>query len=146
MNIKDQLKRDEGLSLNAYPDPLTGGEPFTIGYGHTSNHYGSVKEGDTITLWEADKLLEGDIRDAASDVKYTLDWTKHLDEARFSVLVNMCFNLGIKRLLGFKNTLWSIQSGHYDEAAENMLDSKWAEQVKGRAHRLAEQMKTGEWV
>ena len=53
MNISpiglDLIKRFEGLKLAAYPDPGTGAEPYTIGYGHT----GGVKPSDTYTLAEA---------------------------------------------------------------------------------------------
>lgn len=52
------IKKWEGLSLKAYPDPATKGEPFTIGYGTTFYPDGSkVKEGDTCTKEEADGLL-----------------------------------------------------------------------------------------
>ncbi|MEE4411931.1 lysozyme, partial [Serratia sp. C2(2)] len=40
------IKRFEGLSLQAYPDPATGGKPWTIGYGHTTD----VKPGDLISI------------------------------------------------------------------------------------------------
>ena len=141
MNLKDQLKRDEGLRLHAYPDPLTNAEPWTIGYGHT----GGIKEGDTITEHEASKILDSDISKFTTQVISHIPWTKQMDEVRFSVLVNMCFNMGINKLLTFVNTLKYIKAGDYEQAAINMLHSRWAEQVKGRATRLAKQMETGEW-
>ncbi|MCK9158783.1 MAG: lysozyme [Candidatus Cloacimonetes bacterium] len=52
-----------------------------------------------------------------------------LDEVRKSVLLNMCFNLGINGLLGFKNTLAFVKVGDWERAANNMLVSKWAKQV-----------------
>ena len=45
----DLIINFEGISLIAYPDPATGGDPWTIGYGHT----GGVKPGDTCTEAEA---------------------------------------------------------------------------------------------
>ena len=68
---------------------------------------------------------------------------------RRRVLQNMAFNLGIgsaatgKGLLGFKNTLEFVRTGQYDKAADGMLASKWAKQVKGRAVRLAGEMRNG---
>jgi lysozyme len=56
----------------------------------------------------------------------------------------MAFNLGVEGLKRFKDTLSSVQAGEYQEAAKCMLDSKWASQVKGRAVRLANMMRTGE--
>ena len=40
----------EGCKLTAYPDPATGGDPWTIGYGHTGN---DVYPGLTITQEQA---------------------------------------------------------------------------------------------
>jgi len=70
------------------------------------------------------------------------DW---LSPVRQAVLIDMCFNLGIRGLLGFKNTLASVAVGKYEQASRQMLESKWATQVKTRAVRLAKMMATDEW-
>jgi lysozyme len=52
------VKEFEGCKLNAYPDPETGGVPWTIGWGSTSLGDGRpVRSGDTITQTQADELL-----------------------------------------------------------------------------------------
>lgn len=135
MTILDQLKRDEGLRLTPYKDSVG---KVTIGYGRNLDDAG-------ISQYEADLLLQHDITNASQDLRGALPWTEGLDEARRGVLLNMAFNMGIHRLLGFKITLAMVQSGDYDKAADEMLDSKWAEQVGARAHRLAVQMRSGEW-
>ena len=58
----------------------------------------------------------------------------------------MAFQMGVDGLLGFKNTLAMIQAGKYTEAANGMMNSKWAKQTPSRAQRHAEQMRTGKWV
>ncbi|OPZ48986.1 MAG: hypothetical protein BWY95_00416 [Bacteroidetes bacterium ADurb.BinA104] len=55
----------------------------------------------------------------------------------------MCFNLGIKGLLEFKNTLTFIAAGDWERAANGMLASKWAKQVGKRAIELSELMRKG---
>jgi lysozyme len=55
----------------------------------------------------------------------------------------MCFNLGYPRLSNFKKFLAAIQTGNWEEASEEMLDSKWAIQVGDRAKRLAKRMEKG---
>jgi lysozyme len=60
-------------------------------------------------------------------------------------MVDMLFNLGLPKLLKFKNTLAAIRQGDYERAARGMLNSKWARQVGRRAKELAEMMRTGEW-
>ena len=57
------IKKHEGLRLKAYPDPASGGEPWTIGYGNTFyppsiNGGRKVKEGDQITQNQADEILK----------------------------------------------------------------------------------------
>lgn len=52
----------EGLRLEAYPDPATGNEPWTIGYGHTGGLSGAkVKKGDRITKEEAELYMKSDL-------------------------------------------------------------------------------------
>ena len=49
----------------------------------------------------------------------------------------MCFNLGLGKLKGFKKFLRAMSTQVWNVAAEEMLDSKWANQVGERASRLA---------
>jgi lysozyme len=78
----------EGCKLEAYPDPGTGSDPWTIGYGHTSMAgEPHVKKGMTITKEEADEIFARDLS------KYE----KHVPEAtqnRFDAMVSLCYNIG----------------------------------------------------
>lgn len=69
----------------------------------------------------------------------------HLSSIRKIVLLDMHYNLGIGRLLKFKKMIAALISRDYQLAAEEMLDSQYARQVKGRAKRNAHMMETGEW-
>ena len=141
--LVEQLKVDEGLRLLAYQDTVG---VWTIGYGHTGPE---VKRGLTWTREKAEAVLVEDILEHNAKLAEALPWVSGLDPVRRRVLQNMAFNLGIgnaatgKGLLGFKNTLEFVRTGQYDKAADGMLASKWAKQVKGRAVRLAKQMRTG---
>jgi len=146
-----QLKRHEGFRSRAYK--CTAGHD-TIGYGYNLDanplkltNYEIVKfrkEGmdEKVGEW----LLLRMIDQCTGQVAKSLDWFESLDDVRQCVLINMCFNLGLKGLLGFKNTLAMVHAGDYDLAAQAMLKSKWATQVKGRAVELSEQMKTGKFA
>ena len=143
MNVLDQLKRDEGCRLTAYPDPLTGGEPWTIGYGCTGP---DVKKG---TVWSqalADAALRDRVETIETSLRRELSWYAGLSEARQAVLVGMAYNMGISGLLAFRHMLGQVRVGNYNEAAADMMDSRWARQVPERAARLAEQLATGRWV
>lgn len=137
------LKVDEGLRREAYQDTVG---VWTIGYGHTGPE---VKRGLVWTREQAEAALIADVEDHNRRIHDALPWMKNLDPVRRRVLENMAFNLGVgssatgKGLLGFKNTLEFVRTGQYQKAADGMLASKWAKQVKGRAVRLANEMRTG---
>ena len=131
------LKRDEGLRLTPYRD--TGGV-LTVGYGHTGS---DVTAAQVWTQGEADDTLIEDIAIAQSELDEALPWWRTLDDARQDVLVEMCFNQGIGALLEFKRTLAAIRAGQWARASAGMLLSAWAEEVGGRAARLAAIMRTG---
>lgn len=128
------LKYDEGEELFPYQD--TEGN-LTIGVGHLlANGISS----DISKLLFCEDFLK-----AQKDCLMKIPVYSALNEARRYVLANMCFNLGISRLLGFKKMLSALEAGDYEKAASEMLDSKWARQVKQRAVRLKEIMIRGEW-
>jgi len=129
------LKSDEGLRLTAYKDTVG---VWTIGYGHAH-----IAPGAVWTQAQAEAALIEDVRKHNAELASALPWIAALDPVRRRVLQNMAFNLGVKGLLGFKNTLGMVRAGDYEGAARGMLNSLWAKQVKGRAVRLAEQMRTG---
>ncbi len=142
-NIIDQLKRDEGLRLTAYKDSRG---VLTIGYGRNLDARREAITGE-ITEQQADQWLLDDINSVQLSLFAHLLWTRNgIDVVRLGVLTNLCFNVGIGALLGFRKTLSAMTDGDYELAAMEMLDSDWAKQVGDRAKRLAEQMKTGQWV
>lgn len=134
-NIIDQLKRDEDIKLKPYRD--TKGK-LTIGIGRNLDDVG-------ISHGESEFLLCNDVARAKQSLLARLPWVNAMDDVRQSVLVNMCFNMGIDRLLEFRRTLGLIQLGQYANAAVEMLDSEWATEVGDRAKRLSKQMATGLW-
>ena len=132
--IKEQLVRHEGLRLKPYR--CTAGK-LTIGIGRNLDDCG-------ISQTEAYVLLENDIQNCEMQLVDEIpEIYNTLDEVRKSVLLNMCFNLGIGGLLEFNNTLAFIAAGDWERAANGMLASKWAKQVGRRAIELSELMRKG---
>lgn len=132
--LKSELLLDEGKRNFPYTDTVG---KLTIGVGRNITDRG-------ISDAEIDFLLDNDIQECFRALNERLPWWKLLDGVRQRVLVNMCFNLGINRLCAFHETLSCLQTGHWNLAAQNMLNSKWAGQVGVRAVRLANMVKTGE--
>lgn len=133
-----QLRRDEGEVLHAYADSLG---YTTIGIGRLIDK----RKGGGITPEEAAYLLNNDVDKRQAELLRRAPWMEHLDQARFGVMLNMAFQLGVDGLLGFKNTLAMVQAGDYAGAAAGMLHSLWARQTPARAKRLSMQMETGVW-
>lgn len=92
----DLIKSFEGLVLHAYPDPGSGNEPWTIGYGTTIYPDGNkVKKGDTATKEQAEAWLRFDVDRFAAKV-YAC--TGDLQPRQFDALVSFAYNVGIGNL------------------------------------------------
>ena len=134
--IKDAanlVKAHEGLELQVYTCPAG---KLTIGYGRNLENTG-------ITEIEADYLLSGDLVACVSDLEKFHFWDS-LDAARQAALVDMRFNLGATGFRRFKQMLAALEIGDYTRASDEMMKSKWATQVKGRAVRLSRIMRSGD--
>lgn len=122
-----QLRVDEGIRLKPYVDTVG---KQTIGIGRNLTDVG-------ISESEATELCLNDIKRSMAALDAQLPWWTSLDDKRQQALVNMCFNMGIQRLLGFHNFLGFLEAGNYAAAGDEMLKSLWANQVGQRAQRLA---------
>lgn len=134
VELRMQLLRHEGRRAKPYVDTVG---KVTIGIGRNLTDRG-------LSDAEINMLFENDIDDAIRDLDWGLPWWRVLDDTRQNVLIDMCFNLGLTKLLRFRSTLAAMQAGHYTEAAAHMLKSKWASQVGKRAETLARMMRNGE--
>jgi len=133
--LSDEIKKHEGFRDTVYIDSV--GVP-TVGYGH------ALHEGSRIPHLVADLLFEQDFNDAKKDYEILANREGLcLTPLRRGVLINMLFNMGLRRVMGFKKMLAALQADNWDEAAKQMLDSKWAHQVGPRAKDLAEKMRRG---
>ena len=89
------IKEFEGVHLSAYPDPLSGDEPWTIGYGTTRYSGGvPVKRGDRITMIEADMLLRLEVDRIAEKLRSSVPFWKEMADPQKSALVSFAYNLG----------------------------------------------------
>lgn len=90
------IKDFEGCHLEAYPDPLSGGDPWTIGYGTT--RYGDgrpVKPGDRINAIEADLLLRQEVDRIAGKLRETVPGWGEMADHQKCALISFAYNLGI---------------------------------------------------
>lgn len=85
----DLIKDYEGLRLTAYPDPGTGGAPYTVGFGHTGP---DVTPRTKITKDKAEELLIADLATAERTVESLVKVP--LTDNQFAALVSFVFNCG----------------------------------------------------
>jgi lysozyme len=132
----DLIEEFEGLSLTAYPDPGTGGEPWTIGYGHT----GGVTPGETITQEQAEEFLKSDVAGAETSVENLVE--VDLTPNQFAALVSFTFNLGGGALAG-STLLALVNSKEFDAAAQQF--GRWVyadgQELEGLVRRRAAEAK-----
>ena len=139
--LEAELRRDEGVRYTRYIDSL--GNP-SCGVGHNLNA-SPLPAGWKFPLTDpqVNQLLDQDIADALHQLDVHLPWWRQLDEVRQRVIANMCFNMGIDKLLGFALMLAALKLHNFMTAAAEMKDSRWFGQVGDRAVRLCSAMKTG---
>lgn len=130
-DLKTQLIRHEGIKLMPYR--CTAGK-YTIGVGRNLEDNG-------ISEPEAMMLLDADIKNCEAELDRVMPWWKEQPSAVQQVLLNMLFNLGAPTLMQFRKFQTFLQTKEYKHAAEEMLDSKWAEQVGSRAIELSEMVR-----
>jgi lysozyme len=140
--LRKMLSRHEGNKTAVYR--CTAGH-LTVGIGHKliGNELDGAFVGMPFTVEEVERLYQEDLADAKGCI--ALLGLGDLDDVRRAALIDMAFNLGCGGLRGFKNALDAIRSKNWERAAREMLKSKWAGQVKGRADELAAMVRTGKW-
>lgn len=118
-NGKSLIKYFETCSLKAYPDPGTGGEPWTIGWGHTGRE---VRPGVVWTQERCDEQFDIDVSQFERDVDSLV--TVGIDQGHFDALVSFAYNVGsdidaddIAEGLGDSTLLKKLNAGDYDGAA-----------------------------
>ena len=133
--ISQMISRHEGLRLDLYKCPA---DKWTIGYGRNLEDNG-IREDEALLM------LNNDIDQVLHECRRAFSWFDRLDNTRQDVVLDMVFNLGVTRFLGFKKMISALSEGDYITASEEMMDSRWAKQVKSRAETLRQMMVTGDY-
>ena len=155
-NFVNKLIAHEGLRLQVYQDTLG---IDTIGIGRNLEDRGITKEElDWMDMPSMDAIYEHGISEAdamylaQNDVQIVEEellrahpCVEDLDAVRQLVVMDMAFNMGVPRLCKFKKMWNAIHENKFDVAAKEMLDSRWAIQVKSRAVKLSNAMHNGEF-
>ena len=140
--LREELERDEGRVDTIYLDHL-GYPTFGIGHlitGNDPEHGNSV--GTFISDFRVVEAFEDDVQNVLSDCeKLYVQW-EHLPEEVQLIIANMMFNMGYTRLSKFKGMKRGVDARDWDAAADEMVDSRWYNQVTKRADRLVVRMRS----
>ncbi len=131
-DLEKQIAVHEGFKATAYLDTT---DKLTIGFGRNLYTVGISQE-------EAVYLLRNDVDRCRKELS-SYFWYYDQPYIVQNALVNMCFNLGLKRLLGFHGMIVALESKDYTKAALEALNSKWALQVGDRAKDIALMIRQG---
>ena len=140
--ITQDLVRHEGTVLEIYLD--TEGL-HTCGVGHLiklGDEEFKKPVGTPITEERALELFKQDLAVSIKECETLFPNLGDYPDPVQRVLVNMTFNLGRPRLSKFKNMIKAVEAKDWNEAANQMVDSRWYRQVKSRGVELEELMRT----
>ena len=118
------IKEFEGCRLTAYPDPGTGGEPWTIGWGSTSYASGSrVMPGDTITQARADQLLEARVRQDELQLAKTIPAWASMTAHQRAALLSFTYNVGSNWYgsSGFNTITARVMDAQFDRVPDALM-------------------------
>jgi lysozyme len=140
--LREELKIDEGVKYEIYLDHL--GLP-TFGIGHlvleSDEEYGKPV-GTSITEDRVNECFARDVDVVLNECKTLFPSFEVLPEEVQLIIANMMFNMGRPRLSKFKKFIAAVAISNWQEAANQMVDSRWYKQVTNRADRLVNRMRS----
>lgn len=146
--LRDRLKTHEGYRQEPYRDHLGN---WTVGHGHLL-HVKPTRDWPYETLGglldalskpeQHDLWLEQDIDAASRSARNWFHNFEDFSDIRQEVLVELCFQMG-NRTRGFVKFHAAAMRGDWEEAARELIDSRWAEQTPTRAKRLTQLFRDG---
>lgn len=107
------IKQFEGCKLTAYPDPGSGGDPWTIGWGATGP---GIRKGVTWTQAQADARLVEDVAKFADGVR-KLVGTARTNDNQLGAMISLAYNIGLGNF-GKSTLLKMHRAGDYAGAAK----------------------------
>ena len=136
--LKQMLIDHEGMKRKIY---FCSADRPTIGVGRMIG-----KGGVGLSKEECLYLLDNDIKRVEQELQNSFEWYERLDDARKDALCDLCFNVGLPSLKGFKIALGFMAKECWSEAATHFLDSKWAKDVGPlRSISVTDMIRTGKY-
>tara|TARA_R100000234_G_scaffold85472_1_gene54469 strand:+ start:73 stop:525 length:453 start_codon:yes stop_codon:yes gene_type:complete len=139
--LREELAEDEGCKFEIYLDHL--GLP-TYGIGHLvvegDPEYGQPV-GTPVDEERVRQVFSLDIASTLDECQVLYPDFDDLPEEAQLIIANMMFNMGRPRLSKFKGMKAGVDARDWNRAADEMVDSRWYDQVTNRAKRLVARMR-----
>ena len=116
----------------------------TFGIGHLVTESDPEHGQEVGTPVSEDRVIEAfesDLESVLSDCSRLYPDFESLPEEAQQIIANMMFNLGYPRLSKFRNMKACVDQKDWMGAGDEMMDSRWYNQVPNRAGRLVNRMK-----
>lgn len=139
--LREEIASDEGCRMEIYLDHL--GLP-TMGIGHLITQDDpeyNQPVGTLITEERVRQLFNLDIAVTLEDCRMIYPDFESLPEEAQLVIANMCFQLGRPRLTKFRKMKAAVDERRWNDAADEMVDSRWHDQTPNRAKRLVKRIR-----
>ena len=139
--MTEEIKAYEGVVNEIYLDHLC---LPTLGVCHLIREHDpehGLAVGTKIDDERVTELFEADLYTCVAETKLLYPQLEELPAEAQKILCNMMFNLGRPRLSKFIKMREHVNNGAWGDAANEMLDSRWAKQVPNRANRIIERMR-----
>jgi len=139
--LREELAADEGCKYEIYLDHLA---LPTFGIGHLikdADPEHGQPVGTPVSEERVRQVFDLDILVTLADCHRLYDDFDELPEEAQLVIANMCFNLGYPRLSKFKGMKSGVDDRDWHRAADEMVDSRWHDQVPNRAKRLVKRIR-----
>lgn len=139
--LREEIEVDEGVVEEIYLDHL--GYP-TFGIGHLvtdADPEHGQEVGTSVSTERCRSAFDVDVEQVIADCQILYPGLDNLPEEVQRIIANMMFNMGRPRLSKFANMKAAVDEGDWNRAADEMMDSRWYNQVTNRADRLVERMR-----
>jgi len=139
--LREEIEVDEGVVEEIYLDHL--GYP-TFGIGHLvtdADPEHGQEVGTSVSTERCRSAFDVDVEQVIADCQILYPDLDTLPEEVQRIIANMMFNMGRPRLSKFANMKAAVDEGDWNRAADEMMDSRWYNQVTNRADRLVERMR-----
>lgn len=145
--LRKLIKRHEGLSLIPYECPA-GRTTIGWGWNYDANPLpeaivGHLKQRGSITSEMAEELLDIAIERSTGECRKIYPKFKTFSEDRQNALIDMMFNMGLSTMSKFSKTIHLINIGHWEDAADNLMLSKWYKQTGRRGKAIVKMIREG---